>query len=303
MTSPLDYAFRVSPESITVTCLNASPHAGASFTWQKTHPNFEKVLVLIRERKSSQEIFPLMNTVNAVKKVFEDHPHIDVTREGVFWRGELVHNAVTERIMQFMELDLDVKPLVSFMGRLFKNRSRSAVTSLYEFLERNDVPITESGTFIAYKRVRSDYMDCYSGTFDNSVGQAPECDPWSVDENRDNGCSNGLHVCGRSYLPHYTGERVMVVEVDPEHVVAVPRDYDFAKMRVYKYLVIDELEQDRLSLDDVERSPLFPSTSSVTIRADEGLHTVNGHDPDDNDDDEGDEGDEYDDNDGYYSGS
>lgn len=253
---PLDYAYRVSPESISVHCLPSSPHAGAFFTWSNAHPSYDKVLELIRARAPSADLFPLMNLINAVNEAFMEHGNITVTREGVHYKGKLIHNALTQRIMQTIELDLDVTPTVLFMDKLFQNPRREAVISLFDFLEKNNVPLTEEGNFVAYKKVRSDYMDCYSGTIDNHPGQEPTVEPWEVDADRDNACSSGLHVCSKEYLPHFGGQRIVVVEVNPAHVVAVPRDYNCAKMRVYKYKVIGELTDQTTGIGGLEKSPI-----------------------------------------------
>jgi hypothetical protein len=37
-----------------------------------------------------------------------------------------------------------------------------------------------------------------------------------------------------------------VVEVNPAHVVAVPYDYDFAKMRVCEYKVLAEIQPEKI---------------------------------------------------------
>jgi len=54
-----------------------------------------------------------------------------------------------------------------------------------------------------------------------------------------------LHVCADEYLQGYANHseaRTLVVEVNPAHVVAVPYDYNFAKMRVCEYTVLNEIE-------------------------------------------------------------
>jgi hypothetical protein len=54
-----------------------------------------------------------------------------------------------------------------------------------------------------------------------------------------------LHVCADEYLKGYangTDARTLVVEVNPADVVAVPYDYNFAKMRVCEYKVLSEID-------------------------------------------------------------
>jgi hypothetical protein len=56
------------------------------------------------------------------------------------------------------------------------------VTELYGFLEKGNLPITNDGHFLAYKKVRKDYKDCHSGTMDNSIGQVVEMERNQVDD-------------------------------------------------------------------------------------------------------------------------
>jgi hypothetical protein len=123
-----------------------------------------------------------------------------------------------------------------------ENPSFRAVSELYDFLEASQLPITEDGCFLAYKRIRSDYTDVHSGSFDNSIGQVVSMPRNEVDEDKDRTCSAGLHFCSRAYLPHFCGDRIVVLKINPADVVAIPSDYNNAKGRACRYEVIQELE-------------------------------------------------------------
>jgi signal peptidase I len=122
------------------------------------------------------------------------------------------------------------------------NPSRAAVSELYDWLEKTSLPITEDGDFLAYKKVRDDYRDFHTGTWDNSVGRILTMPRNQVDDERDRHCSTGLHFCSLSYLPRYHGGRgrVMIVKINPGDVVSIPSDYDYAKGRTCGYQVIGE---------------------------------------------------------------
>jgi hypothetical protein len=134
-----------------------------------------------------------------------------------------------------------IEPMVVFMENLMSNPSRQAVQELYGFLEKNNLPITPDGHFLAYKKVRDDYLDCHSGTMDNSVGRIVEMERNEVDDNRNNTCSAGLHFCGHSYLAHFGGARTVIVKINPRDVVSIPSDYNDAKGRACRYEVVGEV--------------------------------------------------------------
>jgi hypothetical protein len=127
------------------------------------------------------------------------------------------------------------------MENLYANPSKRAVTELYGFLEKNNLPITPDGYFLAYKKVRKDFLDVHSGTMDNSPGTIVEMERNKVDDNKDQTCSTGLHFCGMSYLSHFGGERTVIVKINPADVVSIPSDYNDAKGRACRYEVIGEM--------------------------------------------------------------
>src|SRR5579871_1338995 len=88
-------------------------------------------------------------------------------------RGVKVPAELARKIQKFIDEGLPYQPLVKFAENLQSNPSFRAVNELFQFLENNDHPFTENGNFIAYKRVKSDFMDIHSGTFDNHPGQVP----------------------------------------------------------------------------------------------------------------------------------
>jgi hypothetical protein len=138
-----------------------------------------------------------------------------------------------------------IEPMVNFMENLMLNPSKRAVTELYGFLEKGNLPITPDGHFLAYKKVKQDYTDCYTGTMDNSVGQVVEMERNSVDDDQNRTCSTGLHFCSREYLNHFGGERVMILKINPRDVVSIPNDYNDTKGRACRYEVIDEIDKEK----------------------------------------------------------
>jgi hypothetical protein len=75
----------------------------------------------------------------------------------------------------------------------------------------------------------------------------------SVNDNPEETCSHGLHVCSEGYTKF--GDRLMLVAVNPADVVSVPIDYNASKMRTCRYTVFQEIEQPE-SIDYFE-SPVF----------------------------------------------
>lgn len=88
-----------------------------------------------------------------------------------------------------------------------------------------------------------DYIDIYSGSVPQGIGDILSVPRNSVDDNRDITCSHGLHIASHSYTKHYgnaiTGDDVvLLVAVCPSDWISVPRDYQCTKARVCSYEVL-----------------------------------------------------------------
>ena len=217
-------------------------YEGQTHTVSRTDPLAENIISALKsgDRSSIPELISAKKRVEAASK-----GAFSVTDGQLTVDGQPVPAALYRKIMQFKQEDLPFDYLVKFAKRLNKNPSFRAVAELFQFLEKNDHPITESGCFIAYKKVRENFKDVHSGTFDNSPGKVLEVPRNQVDENSERVCSNGLHVANFDYATNfYAGGKMLEVEVDPEHVVAIPSDYNQAKMRVSKYVVLGEVSEE-----------------------------------------------------------
>lgn len=163
----------------------------------------------------------------------------------LFYDGKPLFNYAAETLLKFLNLGHDVTALANFIDKQQRNPDPTVHDELYKFLEFGKIPLTPDGDFLTYKAVRSDYRDIHSGTFDNSVGQAPRLPGGrlDVDPDRNRTCSRGLHVCSYGYLPNFAHAdgHVMICKVDPTDVVAIPGDYNNTKMRVVGYNVVGEV--------------------------------------------------------------
>lgn len=222
---------------------------GDLITVSKEHKYYNKISELLSKLPDNLEekIKEVLLTTDKVNKKLKKYK-IQVVNNVVYYKGYpcAKNNILINKIIA-MVLDGDnISHLVKFLENLERNPAKHAVDELYGFLEKNSFTLTPQGTFLAYKKVRHDYKDIYSNTFDNSVGCTVQMGRNLVDDNRNHTCSQGLHVCAFEYLKHFsydTDDRVVLVEVNPADVVSVPVDYGNAKMRVSMYTVVDDVTE------------------------------------------------------------
>jgi len=215
----------------------------------------------------------LIDRASAARDYFKTSDKITIAGGQILYQGHPLDNYPATKALEFMREGLPYQPLLNFIERLMESPSYRVVQRLYEFLEAGGLPLTEDGCFMAYKKVRRNddrLVDIHSERFTNDPGTKVEVPRNQVDEDQDNTCSYGLHVCSYAYLPSFGSghwDVVVAVKVDPSDVVAIPRDYDNAKMRVCAYEVVQEVPD---------------YTETDTLR----LVSLFGFDTDDDDDDE-----------------
>lgn len=231
----MSYPYLIQGSNIVVVIGNVS------HTISKTHITYTKVLEAIKAGD-----WDTVKDVIEPKKVILNYGagNVSIQGEKLFWKGFEFHNAVSSRMIQMLQDGFPIEPLVLFMENLMANPSHRAVKELYGFLEKNSLPITSDGYFLAYKKVRDDFKDCHSGTMDNSVGMVVEMERNRVDDKAENTCSVGLHFCSKEYLNHFGGARTVIVKINPADVVSIPVDYNNSKGRACRYEVIGELGVD-----------------------------------------------------------
>ena len=217
---------------------------GNSYTASKNHPNYAKIVSIIKKGKPKKKLLKAIDTTEAVKDYCKGD--INIKNGALFYKDEEIRNSLTLKILRMMDEGFDIDPMVNFFKHLEDNPSRTARQELYDFLEAGNLPITEDGFFLAYKSVRPDYRDYHTGTIDNSVGQTVTMDRGKVCDNREITCSDGLHFAQKEYAINF-GSRsghLMVLKINPADVVSIPKDYRNQKGRCCKYEVIDEVPND-----------------------------------------------------------
>lgn len=212
-------------------------------TISSAHPNFNAAVDAAK--KGDGELFAtLANIPASIAKFSAGKIEVDVKAGQILYAGTPLNNYLCDIILRMMEEGFQVSPLVNFLDNLMSNPSYRAVTELYGFLEFGKMPITPDGHFLAYKRVRGDYRSVYDAKTDNSIGSTVSMTRNQVNEDSDQTCSRGLHFCSIEYIRQYSGDKIVVVKINPRDVVAIPRDYNNTKGRACEYVVVGELTEE-----------------------------------------------------------
>ena len=187
-----------------------------------------------------------VNPTIRLKSLYASYEGIEVKDGNLYVFDEPVHSTLATRVLSFLEAGLDCVHLFKFILKLNLNPSKRAVDELYTFLEHRALPITDNGNFLAYKAVREDYSDKYTGKFINTIDAVLEMPRNKVDDDKNVGCSYGFHAGTVEYAKDFLGGsgHLMIVEINPADVVSIPTDCQFQKLRTCKYKVVGEYEID-----------------------------------------------------------
>lgn len=209
---------------------------GKTHQVSRTHPRYRDIVEAYKQSRY-EDLANLIDLQTTVRTFGEGNLTVE---DGVVkYRERILGKGLTKRILRMIEEGFDIHPMLAFLDNLMENPSFRAVEELYGFLERNELPITPDGHFMAYRRVTFDFKDFHTKSFDNSVGQVLSMPRNEVDEDKDRTCSNGFHICSLPYLKDFhAGEgHIVTVKVNPRDVVSIPVDYDFTKARVCQFEV------------------------------------------------------------------
>jgi len=234
----------------------------------RTHPAYQKVLDAIKTGDDAA-VRDLIEPKQAVLKFAQGNVTIDGHQ--LFWKHRELHSTLAARMIAMLGEGFDIRPMAAFMENLMQNPSKRAIDELYDFLEVGQLPITPDGHFLAYKKVRSDFYDVYSGTVLNApahlmtqeqLNMLPTVSDHDdrvvvsvnaaglteitmerslVDDDKDRTCSSGLHFCSQDYLRLFRGDQIVILKINPADVVSIPSDYNNTKGRTCRYQVLDVL--------------------------------------------------------------
>jgi len=249
------------------------------FRMDMTHPKFLEAVSALRSNELTK--FVELYNFNPIADI-SNMKGITIEGEKILYNGMELHSTLVDRILELRRQNCDFDDMVKFLDNLMSNPSNRSVNELYNFLSHKNLPITDDGHFLGYKAVKiyngsdftdvfgnpvtaGDYVDKYSGTIRNNVGDVVKVVRNMVNDDCSQHCSHGLHVGSLEYSGpggwyNRSSDVVLIVKVNPADVVSVPSDHSHTKLRCCKYEVISTFsgvlnkavysETDSLSYDD-----------------------------------------------------
>jgi len=221
---------------------------GVYRNYEVRDPNFYDLVEAI-EANDKQRVREITDTKGILASTEIANGRVEVKTDGVYIDGVRRGGRLIDRIMGMVRRGAKTtERFTLLLERIENNPDVDARESVYDFIAHCNLPITADGCILAYKFVKDDWTDWYSGTIDNRVGQTLSMERSDVNADRNTSCAPGLHVCSMKYVKGWVTSnnrlRVIVVKVDPSNVVSVPYSYDMEKVRTCGYEVVSEFNWD-----------------------------------------------------------
>ncbi|UTC29003.1 hypothetical protein MARCHEWKA_04910 [Brevundimonas phage vB_BpoS-Marchewka] len=177
--------------------------------------------------------------------------------------GKLIDYGLSGRMAQVVEAGVPFDALSRFIEKVSENPDKTVAEDLYRFMEKGGIPLTPDGNILVFKKVDPNYYSYASGTTmaratlaDGTVkemtgkvlyplGGYVEMDREDCDPNRQRTCSKGLHGCSPEYLNFWYKQAgiVLIGEVDPKDVTAIPADHNDQKLRCCRMKIVGEIPE------------------------------------------------------------
>lgn len=219
---------------ITSAMVSWSTRRGGPYTARSNHPGFADIKAALQAGDTGKAY-----RLYAKKAQADADPgSVKIVGNHLEFEGKKFHPAFAEAYALSTKHGAGIDALNLFFRNLAENPNPISVEAFTAFMAKTRMPITDRGTFLAYKRVNYNYLDHHSCSFDNRPGAVCSMLRTDVDDRQDQTCSTGFHVCSHTYLSHFSAGVDLVVEINPRDVVAVPPDYQLSKMRLCSYRVL-----------------------------------------------------------------
>ena len=236
-----------------------------------THPQFDKLIELLRSGKSTdEEVKRLVNILHvAGTKLQALTDRVSVEPYGVFFDGDQLRTELADVLIELLEQgkDDDLKAVALFLENAAANQTMEGIDAMYRWITNGDLVLTERGTFLAYKGVYftddggaesitsgTALVDgvVHTGRIPNPIGSVISMPRSEVTADTSVACGPGLHAGTFQYANGFGHGKLILVEINPRDVVSVPSDSSCQKLRVSKYKVVERIDK---RLDDRVYTP------------------------------------------------
>lgn len=224
----------------------------------------DEELLKLTKAESDEEILSIMD--NKFKENIEEYKHaktlVDDVRKSklltfkgdfAYWEEVSPLTLPKELVESILKAEKDedevrIETYKNFWTLMSLNPDETCRKNLYWYLTKNELIISRSGFFVAYRNVDKTedegvFTDHHTHKMRIKIGEMVTMPREDCDSDSNITCSRGLHAANRFWLTkNYYGQVGLVCLINPADVVAVPHQDNYGKLRTCAYLPIDLAE-------------------------------------------------------------
>ena len=228
-------------------------HQNTTFNVAKMDPKYSEIkeAVINNDKEALNKLVLTKDTLqenikNLIVSSTEDDTEnmdIKIVDKNIMYNGKIYKGHLSAQFVKYLaENNTEmIKLFKNFIANCNMNPSHNSIEELYDFVFVNKLKVTPTGTVLLYKWVNNDYKDCHTNTFLNTPGLTVKMDRSRVNNDRNETCSRGLHLCSYGYGKF--GDRLLLCEVHPKDVVSIPTDYNRSKLRCCQYTTLIDITE------------------------------------------------------------
>jgi len=227
------------------------------------------------QKKQFDDLPTIMDISHAMKQAVETGGDWATVGDKVYYATVELPRSLSRKFLAMSASGVDVEPIKRFWMLLMQNPQQVSRESLFTFIDKNGVTITDDGHFILYKGINRDWTSQHDSKTMHRVG---ECLPRlsHVDLDPRVSCGRGYHAAPWQYVRSIYGSGIIIeVKINPADVISVPHE-DCKKIRNYTYRVIREvsncddpriIQKANLKTGDLETPKAGPSKAAAILHA------------------------------------
>ncbi len=236
--SKLQYPALITEQAVTVY------KPGRTLMAHSMHPNFVRIVDAVRNHR-----FANIERLFAIAETLEKCFNVEI-RNGsqVFYKGKVVHNVLTDKILLAMRTGTPVKPWIKFLNNLMENPSDYCRDQLFSYVEHYGLPIDSNGFVYAWKAVTNKFLDKHTEKISYSPGREVKMKREDCEQNPTVACGSGLHSGATDYVLNFGSgdDRFVLIKFNPRDAVSCPADSDWKKIRACKVRVVREVKREEI---------------------------------------------------------
>jgi len=117
-----------------------------------------------KSNQTEQDLEKLEKYLVPIKRInleSDGRLELDTETNELYLKGtdKPIENGLANKILDFLNNNLPIEALITFWESCLKNPHYIAIKELFEFLEKNNLPITDDGGFLGYKKLNLKHLN------------------------------------------------------------------------------------------------------------------------------------------------